>query len=156
MWGSGELCIKTAHYPVFLPLVGFSSQSIHKINLGKIPFDLFCPCFSLSREIRIKTLHLTFNSHSAGSPPSGLCLYSSIETRCGYISELHRCILLFLINITLVDNNVSRAQYYIQLLYTLQPAHQEEFHFICWLALSILTPPHSLPSGNLYCVLCGT
>lgn len=155
MWGSGELCIKTAHYPVFLPLVGFSSQSIRKINLGKIPFDLSCPCFSLSQEIRIQSLHLTFNSHSAGSPPCGLCLYSSIEAGCGYISELHRSILLFLTNVTLVDNNVSRAQYYIQLLYTLQPAHQEEFHFICWPRLSILAPPHSLRSGNLYCVLCG-
>ena len=154
MWGSGELCIKTAHYLVFLPLVGLS-QSIRKINLGKIPFDLSCPCFSLSQEIRMKSLHLTFNSHSAGSPPCGLCLYSSIEAGCGYISELHRSILLLLTNVALVDNNVSRAQYYIQLLYTLQPAHQEEFHFICWPPLSILTPPHSLRSGNLYCVLCG-
>lgn len=131
MWGSGELCIKTAHYIVFFPLVGFSSQSSYKINLDKIPFDLSCPCFSLSQEIRIKSLHLTFNSHYASSPPSGLCLYSSIERGCGYISELHGCILLFLINITLVENNVSRAQYYIQLLYTLQPAHQEEFRFTC-------------------------
>lgn len=130
MWGNGELCIKTAHYIVFFPLVGFSSQSSYKINLDKIPFDLSCPCFSLSQEIRIKSLHLTFNSHYASSPPSGLCLYSSIETGCGYISKLHECILLFLINVTLVDNNISRAQYYIQLLYTLQPAHQEVFRFI--------------------------
>ena len=130
MWRNGELCIKTAHYIVFFPLVGFSSQSSCKINLDKIPFDLSCPCFPLSQEIRIKSLHLTFNSHYASSPPSGLCLYSSIETGCGYISKLHECILLFLINVTLVDNNISRAQYYIQLLYTLQAAHQEAFRFI--------------------------